>query len=364
MKKISFLYFMIVASCSVFAGFGGASSYNFLNLVENARFSALGSTNVSLYDSTDINTFTFNPAMLSPASSGKLSFSNLPFYADIHKVGLTYVFTHQKTGTVGVNIQNLNYGDFTRTDEDGTVLGDFSPSEYAITISKAHTVQNYSLGVNFKLAGSQIAGYNSFAILGDLGGTFRHPTKDFTVGLVFKNFGVALKNYRSSERTKLPTDIQLGSSFKFEHLPLRLSLTAHSLARTDIQYLNPDFHTSFDQEGKKIANDKTLAAQISRHFTIGGEFLLAKNFNFRIGYNHQQRAEMLLLKTRSGAGFSWGMMLRVKSFEFNYARAVYHISGGVNVLTITMDLDRIIDRQKDKRSKKQQNILPVPDDQG
>jgi hypothetical protein len=59
-----------------------------------------------------------------------------------------------------------------------------------------------------------------------------------------------------------------------------------------------------------------------------------------------------LRNTRSGAGFSWGLMLRIKALEINYGRAIYHITGGVNILTLTLDAQRIYDKQLKKRKSK------------
>lgn len=353
---MSFRFFILAVFTSLltttFSQAGGQTSYDFLNLTEVARFSSLGGQNVSLNDSIEPNTFLFNPALLHDSSSHQLSFSNLPFYADIKKIGFTYVWNHTKTGTIGINFQSLNYGTITERTIDGTEIGTFSPNEYAITISKAHTIEPFSLGANLKFVGSNFGSYSSSAVMMDIGGAFIHPKRDFVIGLVFKNFGFPLKSF-SNERTRLPIDIQLGISYKLEHLPLKLSITGHNLIRPDIQYINPEFHNSYNSDGELESDEKNLAAQIFRHMTFAGEFLFSKNFHVRIGYNHQRRAELSLANTRSGAGFSFGGMIRLKAFEVNYSRTIYHISGGVNVLTINMDIERIVNNRKDKKQNKQ-----------
>ena len=77
-----------------------------------------------------------------------------------------------------------------------------------------------------------------------------------------------------------------------------------------------------------------------RHFVIGGEFLLSKNFNVRVGYNHLRRRELRTETKAGGAGLSFGAMIRIKNFELNYTRAYYHVSGATNYFTVSTSLSR------------------------
>ena len=143
----------------------------------------------------------------------------------------------------------------------------------------------------------------------------------------------------------MPLDVQLGTSFKPEHLPFRFSFTAHHLQQLDIVYLDPNQRGQLDENGEEIKPRKTLGDKIARHFVVGGELLLSKNLNVRLGYNHLQRRELRLENTSGGAGFSFGVMLRISQFQLDYTHAGYHASGGANYFTIARNLDSLFKKQ-------------------
>jgi hypothetical protein len=151
----------------------------------------------------------------------------------------------------------------------------------------------------------------------------------------------------------MPFDVQVGASFKPEHMPLRLSVTAHHLHKFDIVYLDPTQKGVIDLEGNEIKPKKTFADKLGRHFVVGGEFILSKNFHLRMGYNYLRRKELRLQTKSGGAGFSFGFMMRVKSFEIGYSKAYYHVAGGSNYLTVTTNFGRLL-KKKEKDIIKQE----------
>ena len=57
-----------------------------------------------------------------------------------------------------------------------------------------------------------------------------------------------------------------------------------------------------------------------------------------MGYNHQRRKELRLDEKSGGAGFSFGFMLKIKKIEFDYTKVYYHVVGGANVITISLNV--------------------------
>lgn len=320
---------------------GGKSTYDFLNLPVNARVAAMGGVNVSLKDN-DVSMFMYNPALLNDEMVKYISLNYMPFYAGIKNSTLTYAYDFGKAGVWGGGLQYINYGKFQQRDASGNYQGDFRASEYAIYLSHAHKIENYTLGANLKFIGSNIESYSSYSLLLDIGGIFKHPTRDWDIGMVIKNIGFFQKY-----PTKIPFNIQAGMSYKLEHMPLKLSITTNYLnyladwiifGGKDIVYLDPDKTGSVNEFGNQIKEDKKLSEKIARHFIFGGEFIMTQNFYLRLGYNHQRRRE-LKLETRSGlTGFSAGFMIKVKTFEFAFSRAWYHVAGGKNYITIATNL--------------------------
>ncbi|RPD50277.1 type IX secretion system protein PorQ [Hymenobacter sediminis] len=327
------------------AQIGGQRAFSFLNLPTSAKLAGLGGVNVSSRDA-DGTMLYGNPALLNADMDGRLALGYVDYLADIKQSTAVYVFNTEKAGRFGVGLTYLSYGNFEQFDAAGNSLGQFSVNEYALSIADSYTSGAFTIGGTLKLAGSGIAGNHSFAALADVGGLFKHPEQDFTVGLVVRNAGIQLKPYDGADREPMPLDVELGTSFKPEHLPLRFSFTAHHLQQLDIVYLDPNQRGQLDENGEEIKPKKSLGDKIARHFVVGGELLLSKNLNLRVGYNHLQRRELRLENTSGGAGFSFGVMLRVSQFQLDYTHAGYHASGGANYFTIARNLDSLFKKSQ------------------
>lgn len=324
-----------------FGQVGGQTSFDFLTVTDNARIAALGGENISTKDQ-DPNLFNYNPALMNDSMYKCFSINYLPFYADVKKTSFSYVFPFKNTGRWGVNFQYLDYGQLYSTDASGNELGEFNAGDWALTIGKSHKIDKITLGANLKFAGSGIYTYSATAALLDVGGVWEHPTKDFRISLLMKNMGVVLKDYTPNSESITPFDIQAGFSYKLEHMPLRFSMTLHHLYAFDIVYLDPLRQTTFDEDGNEIAEEKKFFDKMARHMVFGGEFVMSKNFHIRLGYNYLRRQELRIESKSGGAGFSFGLMMRIKAFELNFTRAYYHVVGGTTMLTLTSDLNRIL----------------------
>lgn len=322
------------------AQLGGQQAFSFLTLPPSAKISALGGVNVSARDADPTMIFG-NPALLNADMDGRLALSYVDYLADIKQSTAAYVFNTQRAGRIGIGLTYLNYGEFEQLDAAGNSLGTFGVNEYALQGSDAYTSGNITVGGTLKLAVSGIAGNHSVAALADVGGVFKHPTQDFTVALAVKNAGVQLRPYAGAEREPMPLDVQLGTSFKPEHMPLRFSITAHHLQQLDIVYLDPNVRGQLDENNEEKKAKKSLGDKIARHFVVGGELILGKNLNLRVGYNHLQRRELRLDNTSGGAGLSFGAMIRISQFQFDYTHASIHAAGGANYFTVARNIDSL-----------------------
>jgi hypothetical protein len=343
-KRTSAFLPLLLYNVLSFAQIGGKNSYEFLDLPVNAHVAGMGGVNVSVLDQ-DVNMFMQNPALLNADMNRHLSISYQPYYADVKASSLAYS-QKIRNGTWGFGLQYFNYGKIDQTDASGAFLGSFNPQDFGIIAARSHKVNNYTLGVNLKFAYSQIVSYNSMALMADLGGVFKHPQKDFTIGLVIKNAGFAINKFTKDTKTNLPFDVQMGTSYKPEHLPFRFSFTAHHLQKLDIVYQDSAQKT-FDLNGNEIPQHKSIADKLGRHLIVGGELMLSKNFHIRVGYNYLRRRELRLSSKSAGAGFSFGCMVRVKSFELGFTKAYYHVAGGTTSLTVTTNFETLI-RKKEK----------------
>ena len=140
----------------------------------------------------------------------------------------------------------------------------------------------------------------------------------------------------------LPFNLQASLSYKLEHMPLRITASAFYLQETDIQYVDYRQPGTIDANGKETKPKKKVSEQIARHLTIGGEFLLHRSFNLRIGYNHLRRKELRPDLNAGLTGFSLGFVVKLKSLDLAYTYSGWQSSGGQHFLTLSLRLGQML----------------------
>ena len=284
------------------------SAFSFLNTPAHARLAALGGVNISLTD-RDVNFFTNNPALAGDTLDGFASASYQFYLADIGQSTLSYQHRFNKIGSLAFNVQHINYGTIKSYDASGAELGDLYSRETALTAGKYFQSSSFRFGANLKAVFSNLAGYSATAMALDLGGVFIHPKKNVTLALAVKNVGLTLVDYSEGSSSSLPFDVQVGSTFKPEHMPFRFSITAFDLTNFDVP----------ETEG----DDVSTIDKVVRHLNIGTELLLGKNVNILAAYNFRTRQDLRVEETGGGAGLSLGLSMNIKNIELVVSRSSY-----------------------------------------
>ena len=311
---------------------GGRQTFQFLNLPNSARISALGGLQVAVQDDDPGFAWT-NPATLNPSMSGRLTFNHHFHLSDLQNGYFGYAQNLKKYHlTTHLGVQYMHYGAVKMADEYGNVNGELMPSETALTLGAGYRLyEKVTLGANLKYAQSNFDFANSSAILGDLAALYADTASGWTMAAVFKNIGGQV-NFYGEKREPMPFDIQLGVSKKLKHLPFRLSVTAHHLYKRDIRYDDPALQaddSGLFGEQTKDSKFKTGADNLFRHLNFGGEFLFGKkeNFRLRFGYNHLRHQEMTVPNLRSLAGFSGGFGLKISRIRVDFGYSAWHLAG-------------------------------------
>lgn len=304
-------------------------SFSSLQQPSFAKFSGLGGVNVSSYDDRQ-PFYIYNPALLSTTNSNGLmvSYSYLPGGAGLANVN--YALDFENVGVFGASMQYLSYGSIQGYDITGNPTTSFTPSDYTFQLSHARQANNFRLGASLKFSNTSIEGYNGNALMFDIGGSFIHPTRDFTVGAAIKNFGFVTSEFSSTSNTSLPFDVQLGTTFKPEHMPVKFSITLHHLYEWNLM-----------TEGEEINDFNTTMDNIFRHVVIGAEFILSDNFSVLGGYNHLRRKELKPESTGGFSGFALGFDLNINAFEFVYALGGYNTAGNNHSISLSANLSQI-----------------------
>lgn len=329
-----FLCFICFSALSVQAQLGGKRSFEFLNVPNHARLGALGGVNVSLAD-RDLNFFYSNPSLISDTLAEWASASYQFYLADVGQATFSYAHRFKRLGTLAFGIQHIGYGNIKTFDAYGQELGDVNSGETALVVSKSHQIGNFRFGVNLKGVFSNIAGYRANALMADLGGIFVHPKKNLTVGMTIKNLGIIFSEYSATSSSKLPFDVQVGTTFKPEHMPLRFSITGYNLTQSDVVYYD-------SQSG---GSKPSGLDQVFRRLNFGAEILIHKNVNLMVGYNYLIHQELKLSTGGGGAGVAVGFSARIRSTELVFSRNGYVAGSGGYTFTISLNTQKILTRR-------------------
>ena len=304
---------------------GGQLDYQALNYTSNPRAAALSGSVISLGDG-DLSQFFENPATLDSTESGDVFFHVNPYFADVNVFTAAYSFDLNRIEGLAIGVEFLDFGSFQMTDETGNTLGTFSASDYVISVGKSHRLGPFTLGANLKFAHSTIDIYSTSALAMDVGGLFR-VNKNWNFGLVLRNIGTSISSQNVSSPT-VPFDIKIGTSFKPEYMPLRFSITSNNLSNDNLNLVEE----TTGRSNRGVNN-------VLKRVNLGAEILLSDNFQLLFGYNHKRKQELRLDTIGGGAGFSFGLMARVRQFQLRYSRAIYHAAGGSSFISVQTNLN-------------------------
>ena len=331
----------------VMAQKGGESTYSFLGLTNSARVAALGGEVVSIHDS-DINLVFHNPSLLNSSMHSNLSLNYVNYFAGVNFGYASYGYSVEGVGNFAAGMHYVDYGTFDRTDELGQSMGTFRASEYALNLIYSRPIIENRLfaGANLKPIYSTLEQYSSFGIGLDIGLTYYQPKSLTTVGLVVKNVGFQITSY-TTQREKLPFEIQAGLTQGLAHAPFRFNITFQHLERWDLTYKQTDegnlnsLGGEIEKSGFDVFGDKLM-----RHMIFGVEFLLGENFHVDLGYNYKRRKEMKVNARPGTVGFSWGFGFKISKFHFAFGRASYHLVGGTSHFSLTTNLSEFYRKQE------------------
>jgi len=322
MRKFITLYFLLLFTFPLLAQ-EGKSTFDFLQLPNSARASALGGTNVSIIEN-DLSLVNQNPAFLGREMNLTLSGGYLSYIADIGVGNVLFAKSLGERSAWGVGFVFTNYGKMLETTNESVILGDLNAVDICGNIFFSRDLsERIRGGVTAKVIYSDYA-YNTVIGLGvDLGLSYYNPDNNLSLGLTGKNLGRQVKAYET-ELANLPWEIQFGISQKLAHAPIRYSITG-------IQLNNWQFYN--------LQREKdSFATNLLKHFVFGVEFLLTDNFWAGLGYSVKRSSDLHLSEGNKFSGFSVGAGLKVKAFSVGCSVGQYHPSATSLMVNISTSL--------------------------
>ncbi len=339
---------------------GGNYVYSFLNHVHSARTAALGGKLITT-PANDPSLLITNPSLISSKYHTSLTTSIVDYFADATYASALYSHTFDNIGSFAFEMRYAGYGDFTRTDVTGLEMGTFSVNDFATTIGWGRRLDSlFSIGANLKFVFSNYESAFSFGIAADVAGTYYNAEKDLSLSLVIKNLGGEITPYEVGELRNAPFDIQLAFSQKMKYMPVRYHISLHTLYKWEMGYVGENDPANeadaFTGEVELPSNFKQGIDNFFRHINFGIEILPAKYLSLFASFNYDRNKDMKLLYKRSGAGFSYGFALNIKSIQFSYARAHYMVGGVPNYFTLALNINALHELSQQGKTKKLQKV--------
>jgi len=302
------------------AQIGNESAFGFLNLPGSARTAALGGNHVSLHNGGTAH-FETNPAYLDHEHHRELSLSYLNHFSDIYLGSAAFSWHLDGIGTLATGVRFLNYGDFNRTDSEGSELGSFNAYDFSWSAAISRSLfDTFRAGIGIQFVMSSYDAYRSSA-LGLFGGLY-FPFNDgySQAGIAFRNLGAQLTRFDGT-REELPFSLMAGITHRLQHLPLRFNLTLHSLDRWNLPVFDDD-------------SDPGFSENLFRRIRFGTELLFSENFHLRVGYDHLQSEELKTDSRIDLSGASIGLGIIIRDIRIDISRTSYSDTGGLIQLNL------------------------------
>lgn len=331
-------HFPLSFSHTLYAQRAGQYTLSVLDLTTVGRTAGLGMDYLAFYGD-DLTVGIDNPSLLRSTMGKTGVLSVVPLFDGGSVGSLTYAHNFKRIGTVSFGFHFAGYGRFQGYDEEDVYQGDFTAGDYGLCIGWGIWLDsNFSVGANFKPVLSQYERYTAFAVAFDVAGSYTSDSRAFVATLMARNIGAQIVSF-DQVAEQIPFELSAEVSYKLQKAPFRLFFAATELQRWNLRYddpLNPTSHTDpFTGEVTKESWFAGMFDNLMRHTLFGVEVNLGTALFARVGYSWRQMAEMRAVDAFNLSGFSFGVGIHTRRFEFSYARHNYHLSQAPNYITLS-----------------------------
>jgi hypothetical protein len=300
---------------------------------------------------------------------------NLAYLSGYGRIG------KKKQQTIGGSLRYFSLGNIQFTDQNGTFIRDFNPSEFALDVAYARKLsKEFSGGIALRYIYSNLTGGISVgdaetkpgqAFAADL--SFYYKTKkieiknmktDISAGINFSNIGSKMSYTETNDQDFIPTNMRLGVGFKM-HIDDHNSLGVYCDASKLLVPTPPEYLTnaagssdSLDQNLERIvsagkdpnvgvptgifqsfgdAPGGTAEEFREVNWSAGLEYFYNKQFGIRAGYFHEDASK------GDRQFFTLGATIRYNVFGLDFAYLIplkqQHPLANTLRFTLTFDFD-------------------------
>jgi hypothetical protein len=341
MMKILFQIFLLTFSLSIFAQIGGEGTFVSLNLPYSARHVALGGNAINAMDD-DLSIGLHAPSLLNKMSHKRAVFSHSILASGINYGQFGYAHQLSDNKFISTSFRYASYGKMNLTLPSGEIAGDFHAGDVIASAGYGqHINEVVSVGANLNFAFSTLETYQAFGMTLDFSGTLNFADKNTVVTALIRNAGLQFSGYVDKNRERITPNPMIAISHKLAHAPFRLTLLAQNLNRWDLTYVDPNEQPYKDPFTNELIEPKraNFIGKTMHHLVFQVEALFGKHFHLRAAFDYRQREEMKVTNRAGMSGFSLGVGLMLKKFQFHYGFNAISAAGFNNMFTLSTNIN-------------------------
>jgi hypothetical protein len=337
---IIFLFFVSIASAQFV---GGESVTQIVDLPSSARAQYLGKAAFT-YTDKDVSLAPTNSSLLDVSMKYKVQLGSSFMYGN-DMLNIYTVLPIQKKHALGLGIQKMDYGYVPITDVNGIGYGRIRPQEYVFQGQYSFAFHKYKVGIGTKFIYTELVSNPSLACGIDISALRSDSSGSQTYGFIIKNVGGEIIQSKNESKL-LPFDIQFGYSKRLAHMPFRFGVVAHHLHTWNITYDDPASATkSGFGNSTTTSTEYSFVDNLFRHLAFSGELYLGKIIRVGMSYDHLKRSELSFEGNKGLAGFSFGLGIVTKRFDFGYAHSKYTTVGSINHFSLVVKVNEFLKKK-------------------
>ncbi|MBS1945044.1 MAG: type IX secretion system outer membrane channel protein PorV [Bacteroidetes bacterium] len=243
----------------------------FLMIGPDSRSGGMGDAGVAI--SPDANALHWNPSKLAFAENeGEFRLSVSPWLRNlVPDMSLAYLAGYKKLNkrsALGGSLRYFNLGSITFTDNNGTVIRDFKPAEFAVDVSFAQQFSDrFSGGISLRYINSNLTGGLGVnganakagqAVAADISCFYRNTditigdrSATFAFGVDISNLGNKMSYSQTARADFLPMNLRIGPAFTLDIDPYN-SITFNADVNKLLVPTPPVYKTEPDSSGKAV----------------------------------------------------------------------------------------------------------------
>jgi hypothetical protein len=260
---------------------------------------------------------------------------------NINSFGFTQAVGKDKTGTIGMSVMSMNFGDIMRTTVNAPEggLGFFTPSFTNIGLSYAKEFSNSIYGgIVFRTISQSISDINALGFCFDAGVQYiTGANENLRFGISIRNIGPKMK-YSGD-----------GLSFKGEIPESGASLTvqqrSESFELPSLLNIGVSYVFDITEQHQIIAAGNFMSNSFSKdNFQVGLEYEFKKMFMVRGGYNYEPASQNLVERSTALTGPTAGFTFEAPiskggtTFAIDYSYRAANPFNGVHTIGARINL--------------------------